>query len=340
MVNSPPNPRPPALTGIVTIVLTVLGWSSIPLFLKSFTHEIDAWTANGWRYAFSALIWAPVIAWAYTTNRFPKGLWRAAIVPSFFNTLGQIAFAIAPYYVEPGLMTFALRVQIVFVTIGAAVLFASERRIVRTPGFILGLIMVFAGTMATIYLNPKGLGSGTALGVSLSIGSGLLYACYSLSVRHFMHGVNPLIAFAAISIYTAGGILIPMLILGKDHGADAWHLPPGRFAVLLASSLIGIGLGHTFYYVSIARLGVAVSAGVIQLQPFIVSIASIFLFKEHLTPGQWTGGCIAIAGSAVILLVQHRLSRISVPSATDLTQFQDLPLDADTAAAEAAQENA
>ena len=336
MVNSsPPTPRPSALTGIVTILLTLLGWSSIPLFLKSFTHEIDAWTANGWRYAFSALIWAPVIIWAYSKGRFPKGLWRAALVPSFFNTLGQIAFALAPYYVDPGLMTFALRIQIVFVTIGAAFLFASERRIVKTRGFILGLIMVFGGTMATIWLNPHGLGSGTTTGIALSIGSGLLYACYSLSVRHFMHGTNPLIAFAAISIYTAIGTLIPMFLYGANHGAEAWHLPADRFAVLLLSALIGIGLGHTFYYISIARLGVAVSAGVIQLQPFIVSIASIALFKEHLTPGQWAGGCLAIAGSAVILLVQHRLSRPAAPAPTDIDEFKTLPLDADTAAAEA-----
>lgn len=329
--------RPLALTGIITIVLTLLGWSSIPLFLKSFTHDIDGWTANGWRYAFSALIWAPVLIWVHAKGRVPPGLWRAALVPSIFNTLGQMAFAIAPYHIDPGLMTFALRVQIVFVTIGAAVLFASERRIVKTRGFVLGLIMVFGGTMATIALNPGGLGKGTTLGVSLSIGSGLLYACYSLSVRHFMHGVNPLVAFAAISQYTALGVLVPMLALGKNYGMVAWHLPPDRFGLLLLSSLIGIGLGHTFYYISIARLGVAVSAGVIQLQPFIVSIASIFMFHERLTFGQWVGGCVAIGGSAVILAVQHRMNRSS-PAAGDIDEFMTLPLDADKAAAEAALE--
>ena len=332
-----PQPRAPgsALTGIVTIVLTLLGWSSIPLFLKSFIGEIDAWTANGWRYAFSALLWAPVIVWAYAKGRWPKGLWVAAIVPSIFNTLGQIGFAEAPYHIDVSLMTFALRLQIVFVTVGAAILFASERRIVKSPGFIAGLALVFGGTVYMIAVDPKLKWSATGLGVALSVGSGLFYACYSLSVRRFMHGVNPLIAFAAISIYTAVGILIPMFVFGADHGARAWHLPYDRFAVLLLSSLIGIGLGHTFYYISIARLGVAVSAGVIQLQPFIVAVASTFRpppFTEHLTAGQWIGGCVAIAGSALILLVQHRLSR----PAANTDEFSTLPLDADTAAAEAA----
>ena len=139
--------------------------------------------------------------WAHRTRRAPQGLWRAALVPSAFNAAGQALFGIAPYKIDVGLMTFALRIQIVFVTIGAAILFASERRIVKTPGFILGLITVALGTIGTIVLNPKGLaglGSATGAGVAMSIGSGLLYACYSLSVRRTMHGVNPLIAFAAI----------------------------------------------------------------------------------------------------------------------------------------------
>ena len=50
---APPGPR---AAGVVTILLTLVGWSSIPLFLKHFTHLIDGWTANGWRYAISALI--------------------------------------------------------------------------------------------------------------------------------------------------------------------------------------------------------------------------------------------------------------------------------------------
>ena len=40
--------------GIVTVVMTLIGWSSIPLFLRYFATEIDVWTSNGWRYAVAA----------------------------------------------------------------------------------------------------------------------------------------------------------------------------------------------------------------------------------------------------------------------------------------------
>jgi drug/metabolite transporter (DMT)-like permease len=239
----------------------------------------------------------------------PAGIWRASLVPSIFNTLGQLLFGLAPYYVDPGLMTFSLRLQIVFVTVGAALLFPAERRIVRTPMFLAGLAIVFLGTMGTIAFKPGGLGGGTSIGIIMSVGSGLLYACYSLAVRHYMQGMNPLVAFAAISQYTAIGLLIPMFIYGRDHGMHALDLSASLFALLVLSSLIGIGLGHTFYYISIARLGVAVSAGVIQLQPFLVAAASFFMFNERLTIAQWSSGAAAVLGAGIILSAQHRMSR-------------------------------
>lgn len=297
------------LLGAFTIILTLVGWSSIPLFLKHFADSIDAWTANGWRYGFSALLWLPVILLAWKRKTMPPGLWKAALWPSFFNTVAQVCFALAPYYVDPGLMTFSLRVHIVFVTVGAALLFAAERRIIRTPWFLAGVLLVFFGAAGTIALKPGGLGGGTGLGVALALGSGFLYAGYSLGVRHFMHGVNSFLAFAVISQYTALGVVVPMLLFGKDSGLTALSLPMGQIALLMVSSIVGIGLGHTLYYYSIGRLGLAVSAGVVQLQPVLVSAASFFLFGERLTILQWLAGGLAIVGAGMILVAQQRLSR-------------------------------
>lgn len=327
--------RRSSLAGVLTIILTLVGWSSIPLFLKHFSTLIDPWTANGWRYAFSAVLWAPVIALGIAKKNLPPNLWRAALVPSIFNAIAQAAFAAAPYFVSAGLMTFALRTQIVFVAAGAAILFPSERRIVRTLPFILGIVLVLSGTLGTISLGHAEHKAHTTLGVALSVASGLLYACYALAVRRNMHGVNPLVAFAAISQYTAAMLIVPMFIFGRRYGLEALELSGRNFALLLLSSLIGIGLGHTFYYFSIARLGVAVSSGVVQLQPFLVAAASYPLFGERLSVWQWGSGVVAISGAAVILHTQHRLSQPVPALATDIPKFKTLPLDATTAAVEA-----
>jgi len=295
--------------GVVLILLTLLGWSSVPLFLKYFTAYIDAWTANGWRYGISALFWAPVLVWGAWRRTLPAGLWRAALVPSLFNIAAQICFAWAPYYINPGLITFLLRLQIVFVALGAYMLFPAERPILRSPTYFLGVLIVFGGLLGLCFLGetlPRG---ATALGVGLAITAGVLYGGYSLSVRRYVHHISPVLAFAAISLYTAFGVVSVMLMQGRDHGAVAWSLPWGQFGMLVASAFAGIAITHVTYYSAIARIGVALSTGVILLQPFITSTCSYFLFGERLTVGQWLSGLTAMVGAVIMLNTQRRLTR-------------------------------
>jgi drug/metabolite transporter (DMT)-like permease len=331
-----PNRQTPAnqyLIGSVTVVATLIGWSSIPLFLRYFathpTHPIDPWTSNGWRYGFSALLWMPVVVTGLLRRRLPPGIWKAALVPAAINALGQVCFTTAHYKIEPGLLTFGLRSQIVFVTIGAVALFPAERRVIRSPGFIVGILLVAFGTAGTIVFAQDWSGQATALGVALALASGALFAGYALAVRWFMHSFSPVVSFAIISQYTAAAMVVLMLMLGERAGATALDLPGGAFLLLLASAVIGIALGHVFYYISIARLGVAVSSGVIQLQPFLVAIASFGVFGERLSPIQWAFGVVAVGGASAILISQHRLTKAQRTLAPDedRTHFEDLPLD-------------
>jgi len=321
--------------GAVTIILTLVGWSSIPLFLKHFADQIDAWTSNGWRYGFSALLWAPVLIAGAALRTLPKGLFKAAIVPSVINALGQVCFTWAHYKIDPGLLTFGLRSQILFVTLGAVFLFPAERRIIKTRGYIIGISMVVLGTVGTIVFEDGFGAAATTYGVVLAIASGAFFAGYALSVRKYMHGFNPIVSFAAISQYTAAAMLVLMFIFGERSGATALALPQDQFSLLLISAVIGIALGHVFYYTSIAQLGVAVSSGVIQLQPFTVSIGSLLIFGEVLGLEQWIAGVLAVSGAGLVLYVQHRMTRRDARERLegDTEHFDDLPLDKVAAAA-------
>ncbi len=326
---------------IITIVMTLIGWSSIPLFLKHFARDIDLWSSNGWRYGFSALLWLPVLIVGLLRSSLPERLWRAALIPSVINGLSQTLFCWAHYKIDPGLLSFGLRSNIVFATIGAAIFFAAERRVIRTPGYLTGILMVVGGTLGTILLGTQPLRGATFLGVMLAVSSGAGFAAYAVSVRYFMDGINAIQSFAAISLFTALPMLPLMYVfgdpsragLGEWGGAVVLDLPWGQIGLLLLSAIIGIALGHVFYYYSISKLGVAVSSGVVQLQPFFVAVASFFLFDERLTLPQWASGTVAIGGAAMILFVQHRMTYgASRPIAR---QIEVIPLDAVAAAAEA-----
>lgn len=341
--------------GVVCVLAALIGWSSIPLFLRYLSHVIDPWTSNGWRYGFSALFWSPVVVLGLSRRSLPRGIWRAAFWPSAINCCAQVVFCWAHYKIDPGLLSFGLRSNIVFSVIGAALMFASERRVIRSPVFLSGLLLVVLGTIGTVLTGQGGLPTGSTLaGVLFAVAAGAGFAGYALAVRRCMHGYGAIHSFAVISFYTAIGMVGLMVVLGERGGLSALDLlgkpiteavdgasgvgaadavggvfPFDQFGFLLLSALIGIALGHVAYYYAIAKLGVAVSSGVVQLQPFFVSIASLAIFGEVLTAWQWSFGTVAVAGAVLILLVQHVLRHDAVERAggDESLEYADLPPD-------------
>lgn len=297
--------------GFALIVATLLCWSSVPLFLKYFTQYIDAWTTNGWRYGAAALFWIPVLLVARARGKLPPGLWKAALIPSVVNALGQICFAWTPYFINPGLQTFLLRLQIIYIAAGTYLLFPAERPLLRSPIFWTGMVIVFAGSVGIIALNPNLSQHRTTTGILLALCAGLGFAAYSLSVRYYMGKFHPVFAFGAVSNLTAAGLVTLMFLLAEGHGRAVMDMSTPRVLLLLLSAMIGIALSHAAYYASMNALGVATAAGVILLQPVIVSVASFFLFHERLTAGQWASGMAAITGAAVIVYAQHRLRPVA-----------------------------
>ena len=130
-----------------------------------------------------------------------------------------------------------------------------------------------------------------------------------MAVRKYMSSYGAVIAFAAISQYTAAAMIVLMLVLGRHAGLEVIEMSAADIALLLISAVIGIALGHVFYYMSIARLGVAVSSGVLQLHPFGVGIASYYVFDEILTTPQWVAGGIAVVGAGLMLGAQGLVAR-------------------------------
>jgi drug/metabolite transporter (DMT)-like permease len=297
-------------SGIITILLTLLGWSCVPLFLRYFADEIDAWTSNGWRYGAAALIWAPLAIFASRSGRAPRSIWKAALIPSAFNATAQVSFTWAHYLIDPGLLTFGLRVQIICVAVGAYLLFPGERRVIRSVSYLVGFTLVIGGVLGTALLGETSFTGEHALGIALSALAGALFAGYALGVKRCLAGTNPVIAFAVISQYTGVSMVALMLLLGASAGAGAiTALTVTQFWLLMLSAVIGIALGHVFYYIAIEKLGVAVSSGVIQLQPFIVAVGSYFFFDEILTTTQWASGSVAVGGAILMLYAQRRLNQ-------------------------------
>lgn len=219
--------------------------------------------------------------------------------------------------------------QIIFVTLGAYLLFASERDTLRRPRYWLGTALVIGGSIVMIALKQPVVGGAEAgaggaevvaggaggaevvaaaashapslLGVLVALAGAVLFAGYGLSVRACVGQYRPILAFGVICQYTAVGVIVLMFIFGWT-----WHVPATQFSLfqmsmLVLSAFIGIALSHVSYYASLTSLGVAVTVGIIQLQPIVTAVASVLLLGERLSPGQWAAGVVGIIGAILMI---------------------------------------
>ncbi len=314
--------RPGSTFGVICILATLVGWASVFLFLKYLTGLLDPWTTNGWRYGLSALLWLPVLLIGLYRRTLPVGLWRLAIVPAAINGVAQVMYALAPYYIGAGFAAFLVRVSVVSSMCGAFIMFSDERILLRSAKFWVGLALVVAGSYGTIHYSKEQFAGGAIIGIVCGAASGLLYGFYSVAVRYYMRGIPSLTAFAVICLYTAAGLVVPMVIFGREHGLVVRHLSGFAWTMLGLSAFLGIAMGHVLYYMAIARLGVAVSNGILQVAPFLTAVGSLLLFDEKLTTGQWICGAILFIGAVLLLAAEQARHRAPTSSLTP-----DLPCD-------------
>lgn len=302
-------PESSRAAGAFCVTVTLLSWSTVLLFLRALHDDIDGWTANGWRYGMCALGLVPFLLWRLHRGTVPMRILKAAIIPAIINALGQTCFGFAVYYIEPGLAGFLLRVAVISATIGAFVMFADERALLRSRWFWGGFLLVIFGSIGTVVFGTNPIAGATATGVLLGATAGAFFGLYGVSVRYCMRGIPPVASFTTIAVYTATAMVALMLIFGERHGAAVFDLSPLLATYLVVSAVLGIAVGHVFYYKSIERLGVAITGSIIQLAPFLGAAVSMVIFDEPLTALQWACGFIMLGGGFLLLRAERERPR-------------------------------
>ena len=285
----------------------VICWSVVPLFLKAFTPYVDAWTANGIRYPFAALLYLPILIRFSRLNRLPLRTWRLALVPVLFNISSQILWAWAPYYIDPGLMAFTVRLSTLWAVTGSFMLFSDERRLLRSSRFWTGFAMALGGFLFLTLGGQDRLEGATLTGIVLIFFTSIGWAGYQVSVRRNMRDIDSRVAFGMISSITSMGLISAMMIWGEPE--RALHMPAEMGVLVLLSGIIGIAAAHMLFYVAIKRVGVAIGASANLISPFLTALLSRFLYHEQLTPVQWLAGIGLVAGGIMLTLAQVHLRR-------------------------------
>lgn len=299
------------LTGGVSGVAFLLGnlfcWAIVPVVLRHLTGALDGWTTNGFRYPFAALLYWPVLFFAWRWGTLNEQVLRRCLAPSLFALAAQILWAWAPYYLPAGAIGFFMRFSLLFAITAAMVLFPDERKLLRLAKFYVGLILLVGGFILMSVSKVQFDAEVTGAGIAIILLCGVFFGLYGVSVRHFLHGINPLVAFGVVSTYVSIGTLTAMFAFGDYH--ELLALSGRNWLILAGSAILGIALGHIFLYSAVSRLGAAITSGAQTLIPFPTMLLAAWFLQERMNGLEWIAGLTMVLGTAVLLLAQHQIVR-------------------------------
>jgi drug/metabolite transporter (DMT)-like permease len=281
-------------------------WVASPLFIEYLTDYLDAWTQNLLRYGAASLFWLPFLLADIKAGRLTKKVWKLALLPFIPNVIMQSFWAFAFYYIDPGFVTLLVTTSIIWAVILSMILFKDERQLIKNRRFQISIILCVIGVAGVMLSNPTLAKSYTITGIIIILLYDFVWGFYAVAVKASMRDTDSRIGFSIISLYTVAGLAIPALLFGRP--AECLELSLASWAAVIVSGIIGIGLGHVFYYVSIRRLGATISSLVLLSQPFAVIVLSYVLFGESLSVLQWVFGIILAAGSALVILSKKETS--------------------------------
>ena len=285
---------------IASMLLALFFWAVVPLMLEHFTHWLDPWTANGTRYFFAAAFWLPFVVRTLRglAPAARRAVWKAALVPAAAHGTAQVFFGLAPYYNNATMLNFGCRLSIPFATLFGFWLLKSERPLMKSPLFWTGLACAMGG-FGLMFAKGFGTDSTSATGMLMLVGFAATWGVYAVFVRRNLSVYPAHLAYGIVSLLTCVPLVALMFRFG-DWGA-LLRLPAVQWAWLVLSALLGLTLGHLFYYRAIRILGPIASEGSMLLIPFQTAILAHFLMGERLSGAQWAAGGALILGCTLLL---------------------------------------
>jgi drug/metabolite transporter (DMT)-like permease len=302
--------RHPHATALLQNVGAVVTWSIAPSMIRAVAGSFPVNFQNSARYLVSLLVlWPIVLLSGDAAERraglaFMKAHASRIVLVALANYAFQVCYTWSLYLVTPSVMTLVSQTQVLFGVLFALLFFRDERAFIGSPLFLPGAALALAGVALVVAGGPAFGTPAFGAGVLLVVGSAFSWALLGTLLRAWLPAVPPLVSLTAV--FT---IVTPLFIgtWAAAHGGFALPAaPPLHWAVMLASGLLAIGLGHSLFYRAVPVLGVSVSASINLLTPLLASVVSFIVFGERLAPVQLAGAAVLLGGSWLVVRARFR----------------------------------
>ncbi|MDO9522357.1 MAG: EamA family transporter [Methanocorpusculum sp.] len=182
-------------------------------------------------------------------------------------------------------------------------LFLFHERMTVQKG--LALILAFGGCVLTAGIVGGDIGTITAVGILVGLGSGFGYALYTIFGRVALKKYHPLTITTYTFVVAAVGIL-PFCNVAEMVGLSVEN--PGVLPYILILGILCTVLPYFLYTKGLKHVEGGKASVMAFVEPMVATLIGIFLFHEQMTLLNMTGVILIFA--AIVLL--NRRSRSSV----------------------------
>lgn len=188
----------------------------------------------------------------------------------------------------------------------AALLVGAMPALVAITAFVLrervsraSWIGVIAATAGAALIAGKPDGSGTPLGIALSLVSLLIFLGWLLALRRAPKTASAM-AVPSVTVVVAALTVLPIALV--MHGAPPLHMSSVAWAGIIGQGLLSTFLATVAWNVGASRVGSAAAGVFINIEPLVGSILGIGVFGDPAGVTIILGGAMIIAGSIVTVL--------------------------------------
>lgn len=273
------------------IIVSALSFGSISVLTVLITGAgVPLLTAMMWRYVIAVVVLVSVAGVGQLRELSKRRIYLILLIGGLGQALITYLSLRALQYIAVGPLAFLFYTYPAWVALIAAVRGSERLTPIRVVALILALvgIVVMVGAPTSQKLNPTG--------VTLALGSAILYSIYLPSVERLQLGVPTLVCTFLIATGAATSFVVAAILSGRSYlpnGITVW-------SNILLLALVSTVIAFFTLLKGLSTLGPVRTAIIATIEPFFTAILGAVVLANQLTGATVFGG-VSIA-SAVLLI--------------------------------------
>ncbi len=276
--------------GLIYAVLSSLFLSTGFIFAKHFMKYANVETLNTLWFGIAFLVSIAILL-AKDSRKTIKAFrehWKDGMIVGGANALAASFWFNAINITGSTLTAFLVRFSTIFIIL-LGIIFLKEKLHIHD---IIGLLIAIAGAFI---INFSG-GYNISSGVLVAIAASLAIAVHQVLSKVYVKTIEPLLLVSLRTLYTAAFLGLYALLTSKLQ-----PFPMGQVPFLTVAIVINAVFGFVFFYKALELMDVSKVAIIRTLDPFIVVIYALALYRAIPDARELAGGTLIVAGVLVTM---------------------------------------